>query len=414
MFTTSKLIIAQAFLSIILSSALATPYGGPLSVKEQMAWYSPKLKTEKIEKKINLNSNTPLIDIRGVGDFAWTNPAKPKYGKKNALATDVASAFELIPHAKPIFKGDLSFINFEAVVGEFCEQIRPTVSWYFLSHPKNISSLYKYGFNIFSLANNHSQDCQKGFSSRESYKAKHGPLMTLESFDKNQNANKLLYAGVGDETLTQSNPFLAKEKFFKIKGKEIKVAFASLGIFSWDIPNAATVAKKDFKQDRELMEIMFPSFDQSNADIKILSIHTQDASGHNKAEDWAFLKLKAIAEYFVKNHGGNVVFGHGPHTFAGIKVLNNSRGQRSVIFTSLGNFIHQGLSIREDNYLGRTLIDPDSLDVKTVMAVPLINQKDTIQFWHPSKQTKINANFKWQKLQSSQKVLVYGASFINQ
>ncbi|MDA8792201.1 CapA family protein [Bacteriovoracaceae bacterium] len=411
MFTSTQTKKLITLIILILQSGWTSPYDLPLSVEEQMAWYKPILETKKITKKANLKyQESKLIDIRGVGDFAWTAPAKPKNGKKIALNTDVADSLKKIKYSKTLLKGDLSFINFEAVVGEYCDQIRPTVSWYFLSHPKTISSLYNYGFNLFSLANNHSQDCQNGRSSIKESKPKHGPLMTLESFENDKNSQNIIYAGVGDETEIQLNPFLVKEKFITIKGKEIKFAFASLGIFSWNIPNAATVAKKSFKQDQDLMQVMFPSFDQSNAEIKILSLHTQDKSGHNKAEDWAFLKLKAIAEYFIKNHGGNVVFGHGPHTFAGIKVLTNSRGQKSVIFSSLGNFIHQGLSMREDNYLGRVLLNPETMDVEQIMAMPLINRKETVEFFNNSLKTKINSNFKWQKVRNDYDLLIYGAS----
>lgn len=339
---------------------------------EDLSWYKkqPLITTIK-------GTPTPLnirkidsLDIRGVGDSAILN-LNGNEAKQIFLSSDPK---------KEVFIGDISFINWESVIGITCLEKRASVDFYFLSNPQTIQAAVEHGFNIFGLSNNHSQDCNKGKAFEQS-PPKRGPLMSSESMEKMYPAgHSILWHGVGP------NRKKVSEENIIFQGKKVKVSFMSLSIVGWDISDAASLnfTNRSHAQVMEEAEDYLKAFDQSEAKIRILSLHTQDGSGNNKNEDRAFLFLKEISELFIDKYDGKIIFGQGPHTKGGIQVyLNRENKPHAVIFTSLGNFIHQGLAIHGDNYLGRIILDFSSPDliIKEIQAIPLKNEKTKISFY---------------------------------
>ncbi|MDH4468145.1 MAG: CapA family protein [Bacteriovoracaceae bacterium] len=371
------------------------------SVIENAAWYSPQIPTNQNYKYTNINKDdNPNLDIRGVGDSAWAQDTNPQNGSRSPANPNFNQSLINSNPSLLLFRGDLSFMNLETTIAEYCEKKRMSVDFYFISHPGMINQLAQAGFNVFGLANNHCQDCQMAKSLSYSTQSLHGPLATLESMNRKERELKenynidILWAGV-NETTEKKNPFDVKLKKFFLKNKWITVAFGSVAVLSWDIMNAAII-KSEMIENDVLVKKLMKNFDQQNADIKILSIHTQDSSGHMRSEGWAVKKLKKIAEDFINQHDGTVVFGHGPHTFAGVKAIKKKNNKIGVIFTSLGNFIHPGLQPGSDNLLGRALVNPDTFSVEEVNMIPLINRRTKVDFYSQIDQTKnkIHANFK--------------------
>ena len=184
-----------------------------------------------------------------------------------------------------------------------------------------------------------------------------------------------------------------KRNTFRVGGRDVSVALGSITLIGWDIPNSAYINLNwsDAKK-REKIQSLFNSFDSINADIKMLSIHTQGATSR-RAFGSDYTLLRQISEEFIKNHDGKVVFGHGPHTHAGVKVINGSKG-KGVVFSSLGNFIHQQLSNHSDNYVGRVLLNKRTLDVEQVQVSPFGNSRTSLSLRTTS---NIKANFQWQR-----------------
>ncbi|MEZ4743856.1 MAG: CapA family protein [Bdellovibrionota bacterium] len=363
---------------------------GGKAVGESGSFYEEQVSVgNESAKPLDASQILELIDIRGVGDSGWVDrSAKPENVTGIPVQPMFGQAIKEIDPEKIIFASDLSFINWEAVITQKCSFIRKSVSFAFYSHPENIIQAAERGFNLFGISNNHSGDCEKDENGFERADAFNPSIRYIEKKLK----TRIALAGAG-ENFDDIQIF---EKL--IKDRKVTVAFGSISFFGWDIPktNVVTVSRRgydDLKVNRYLKK-----FDESNADIKILSIHTQDGS-NSTIEAEAFIAAKETGEKFIKYFRGNVVFGHGPHTWAGVKIVHRLDGTRGVLFSSLGNFVHQGLSIRKDNYLGRVLLDPnDNFTVKQVYVFPLVNKKTTISFY--SDRNIIPApisNFSWYK-----------------
>lgn len=379
-----KLITLRSLgLLLLLAATPALHAALRFEVLENLVWYAPRVETLDGEASPLAPPASPdedaafvSLDVRGVGDSGWNYPDKPAAGRKVPLAPGLGQALAAIDPEKAIFKGDLSFINFEGVVAERCEKIRGSVDYYFLIHPANVLEAFDHGFNLFGLANNHSQDCNEGRARADSAPV-HGPLATAESMARAALQSPLLWHGVGEGDTALS----VRTGTFDIRGRPVAVALGSISIIGWDIPHSASVnfgAKPAaLKRARELLK----SFQAVPADFRILAIHTQDASGNAKPEAQAFLLLKQIATEFITEYGGHVVYGHGPHTWGGVKVLDRAGGGRGVIFTSLGNFIHQGLGKNADNSMGRAIFDLDRYELREVQVVPFVNLRTTVRFY---------------------------------
>lgn len=323
-----------------------------------------------------ISQSRRLLDLRGVGDSSWA-AGGPAYlwshiPKPLGTGSFAAASWNVSPE-RFFTSGHLNYVSFETAVSTECTQIGKP-EYYFLTDPEQIRQANEMGFNLFSLANNHAYDCLQGpdFNGKKVS----GPLMTA-SYMQHQasiaQGNGLLWHGTGEDPMS-----IAEKEFtfnYDVKDqtvtRNVRVAFAglSLGLVTpgkllsgADATSWASVEKAI----RPLME----NFDRSSAQLKILAIHSQDGTEDRAKEQKVFLALKRVAEIFITKHGGQVVFGSGPHTGAGIKVYEKPDGSRGVVFTSLGNFIHPGLLPTPDNYVARVLFDPETLVIKEIHAIP--------------------------------------------
>lgn len=331
-----------------------------------------------------LSTSRDQLDLRGVGDSAWAAGGPPSLWRKRPYPINKGSFSATVQKASPegVFTaGHLNFINFETVIGSQCLQVG-TPDFFFLTHPDQFTQAHASGFNLFSLSNNHANDCWKGPTPQGPIQK--GPLMTadfLERASQEAKGQGFLWHGTGRD------PWSVSQKTFKFafssRGKTIikpvKVVFAAL-FLGWETKdsNGASIVAATVDSSWEVatvaVERLLESFDQTDGDLKILSIHTQDGSGDRVMEREGIIMLKQIATEFILNHKGNTVFGTGPHTGAGIKVFTRPDGSRGVLFTSLGNFIHPGLSSKPDNYMGRALFDPETFQLDEIQVIPFRNR----------------------------------------
>ncbi len=384
----------------LISLGMVTSYGSYsfFEVGEPEAWYQAKIPSDGSLASVPLETlPSTLYDVRGVGDSAWTHPGGPEDRLPDPPLARFGAALERLDPGSRIFRGHLNFINWESVVGTQCDSIRQQVDFYFLSHPESVAQALRRGFNLFSLSNNHARDCDSGRAFSDSI-GRGGPLMTAEAMSGIQatEENPMIWAGVGVRD-SDANPYLAKVGTFEIDGRSVRVALAAVSVLGWNIPNASTLNYNDLSetQIRRTLE----SLRTADADLRILSIHTQDGS-NSRGEGPAFQALKSIAAEFIERYDGDVVFGQGPHTWGGVRVFEKPSGRRAVVFTSLGNFLHQGLGSNRDNYLGRALFDRETLSLREVQVYPFRNAKTSVSFYPMHQETKApRSNFEWSPIQ---------------
>ena len=319
-----------------------------------------------------------FLDIRGVGDsgmaLTYQQPLKLTDKLPDGGVASFGQRLKTFDPTGQSYRGDLSFINWESVVGQYCNRFRGTPSrssYAFVSHPDNISEAYQQGFNLISLANNHSWDCPGGENGT------HGALVSalyMQKITEKISAN-WLWGGVGQP----GQKATAQVKTMTIKGKTIRVAFGSLYL-----GGACTYITCVSDQSA-----LLSSLRDADADIRILSIHSWNSSTQQQ--------LVNTGKDFILNYQGDVVFGHGPHVWKPVTIVQSPSGKQGVMFESLGNFIHPNLAAKQKDMIGRALFDLETLELRQVQAIPLKVDAAVASFTGALSPTSIPANnLSWQ------------------
>lgn len=175
----------------------------------------------------------------------------------------------------------------------------------FRAKPEHVKALSFGGFNLLSLANNHTLDY-----------GRKGLMQTMEVLSK----NGIAFMGAG------SNYNMARKETVVYK-KGMRVAFLAINFFPNEqlafIRNKPTVAYFDFDGLNESI-----SQARKNADFVVLSFHWGvEFSSLPTSEQ------RKIAKFSIDN-GADMIIGHHPHVFQGIETYKNK-----VIAYSLGNFL---------------------------------------------------------------------------
>lgn len=310
---------------------------------------------------VNFNQPVPLdieqtsnvLDIRGVGDAGMALTYKQPLNLNQALPgnngggfADFGKRLDALDSSGKSYRGDLSFINWETVVGTRCNKFRgrPSRSSYaFMSHPDNLVEAYKRGFNLIGLANNHSWDCPSAAN------RKNGALASAQEMQRltqTIGAN-WLWHGVGQ----RKN--VAKVKTIMVDERPVKVAFASL-YMGGACTYITCVSDKN---------AVLKSLRDTNADIRILAMHSWNPATQRQ--------LVGVGKDFIRNYNGDIVFGHGPHVWAPVQIVPKANGKKGVMFESLGNFIHPSLAAKRKDIIGRVLLDLDTLEIRQVQVIPM-------------------------------------------
>lgn len=319
---------------------------------------------------------TDLLDVRGVGDAAWSNTHE-----RTPLAAEYGAALDRFDPTGTGYRGDLSFINWETVVGSGCTQFAsvytPGRSYAFVSRPENLVQAHERGFNLIGLSNNHTRDCHgaEETSLRGEVASSDMTARAIEGLGERD----WIWAGVSS-TDDHGDAARARVRTFTIKGRAVRVAFASLYTGRPSCPRAA--CKGDTRA-------MLESLRDAQADLRILAIHSMKAADQDEAV--------RIGIDFVKSYGGDVVFGHGPHVWKPVRVVRKGEafgGGAGVVFESLGNFLHPSLAAKAENFIGRALFDPDTLALRQVQLLPVHNAGREIR-WSRADGARVQANLRW-------------------
>ncbi len=245
-------------------------------------------------------SDTVLLAAVGdiqLGTFIPDKSYLPPNDNCSTLMTDVK---------KFLTEADVTFGNLEGTFAtdiKFAKQCGKSKYCYTFGMPPSYVTCFKEaGFDILSVANNHSGDFNR-----------HGRSLTAKTLDE----NKIYWAGL------IRKPYVVFEK------NGIKYGFTAFA------PNRGTLQITDLRKAKEIVRHL-----DSIADIVIVSFHGgAEGQSHQhvtrKPEIFLGQNRGNVYEFAheVIDAGADVVLGHGPHVTRAIEVYKNR-----IIAYSLGNF----------------------------------------------------------------------------
>lgn len=262
------------------------------------------LNTQLVETdSIVVSSKKDTVAIIGVGDIMLGTgyPKQPNYLPPNNDCSPIMR--DVLPILQ---NADVTFGNLEGALIDDFSQAKvcndPKTCYTFGMPTKYAQCLVDAGFDLLSIANNHSGDFD--YAGRVSTKN------TLNEYN-------LAFAGTNDC------------KTAIIKRDSITYGFCAFA------PNWGTVDIKDISQAKQIVAGL-----DSICDIVIVSFHggaegsthqhvtrnEEEFLGHNRGNVYKF-------SHAVIDAGADVVFGHGPHVTRAVELYKNR-----IICYSLGNF----------------------------------------------------------------------------
>lgn len=277
-----------------------------------------------------------LIDLRGLGDSAWSGNKTP-----TPLAPRFGAALDRFDATGTSYRGDVSFINWESTVGTRCDRFHDD-SFGFLSDPGNITQLADRGFQLIGLSNNHTRDCGDSTS----------PTMTAAAMASVSAGRPIAWHGVSAPGERVEPPRILTST---IKGREVRIAFATLYLGRDTCPQATCKATR---------EAVLSGLRDADADLRVLAVHVLEFG-----TQWE--GAAEVGADFIREYDGDVVYGHGPHVWKPPLVVEkrDGSGDKGVVFTSLGNFIHPSLRAQANNMIGRALFDPETLTLAQIQVI---------------------------------------------
>jgi len=324
--------------------------------------------------------STITITLAGDTGFAPNHaPVNPRGVSRHGRFQTWADTTSAIA---PLINGDLNFLNVETVVTAR-NTMKPDTKgqrgpFNFRTHPNGIRHLVSIGFNVLSLANNHSMDYGVP-----------GLKDSLQHIHALRSQGLKAAAGIGMNREEASRP-----QVITIKGA--RIAFAAIGIVTNNLarhragPNKPGQIAYRFNDDFDLILKRLAS---SPADFRILSIHYglegRVRTDPRQIKDW---RRKAAL-----TKGIDLIVGHHAHVPRAIE-----RAGRSLIFYGLGNFLHHGTAnmsakgiCRDFGILARVHLmrgQQGRLNIGAVEAIPLTSTHRRVAPMPPAKaRTRIAA-----------------------
>ena len=319
-----------------------------------------------------------VVTIVLTGDTGFSrnhSPVHPKgvlkYGKRPPFKTALSGIAGEV-------NGDLNFTNIETVVTDRNDLRRDTKGqrgpFNFRTHPNGIRALTASGFNVFSLANNHSMD--------------YGPAglkQTLKHISAIPSSELKAAAGIGLNSEEAGKPYT-----IKVKGSD--VAFAALGIATNNLTRHRAGKNKPgqmaYRFDADFRDVL-SRLTETPADYRMLSIHYgiegQVRADGRQIKDW---RKRAVQE-----NGVNLVIGHHAHVVRAVERVGSS-----VVFYGLGNFLHHGTAnmtskgiCKDYGLVARLHLKRDNfgiLKARAVEVMPVTNTHIQTRRLSPAKSTQ--------------------------
>ncbi|MFT7621575.1 MAG: poly-gamma-glutamate capsule biosynthesis protein CapA/YwtB (metallophosphatase superfamily) [Myxococcota bacterium] len=231
----------------------------------------------------------PLVLVGG-GDTAYPTGWFSERARKRG-----AGMFE--PLQPILSSADLRFLNLESPVTK--RKAIAKKKYPLVTHPDFLEILTGAGFNLFSLANNHTGD-----AGPEGLTDTFGHLKRLQTPDR-----PLWWSGAGHDKASRKKPV-----FFTIKGTRVALLSFRLSGSPLGNPMGAGASERQIRAAAK------------QADVVIVSAH---GGGEYKAVpgSWKADKWRKMVDA-----GADVVLGHGPHNPQGVEWYKGA-----AIYYSLGN-----------------------------------------------------------------------------
>lgn len=283
----------------------------------------------QISQEPNSNRQIELV-------FAGDIMAHTEITRKN-----MDSTFEDI---KEILKtADFSFANFESPIDD-----KLPVSSYptFNCHKDYAIKAMEAGFNVFSLANNHSNDFFK-----------EGIDSTKKIFDEKKSEG--IYSTGLKDNADEEIEFIVLEKN------------------GWKILFAAVTEVLNFKKDIEFFNYVKPEKNERENFLRLLKVKKEKSgcdllivSFHTQEEEY----VTSIAEkskkfyYSIIDSGADILWVNHPHVAKSWETINTAENKQKIIFYSVGNTISaQRRTPGFDNPNGKRDFTGDSFLFRVVM-----------------------------------------------
>lgn len=211
-----------------------------------------------------------------------------------------------------VSKADLAFGNLECPLAALCNPSPQRIA--FRAEPRYVETLTDAGFDLVSLANNHSMDC--------------GPAGLLETM-RHLKREGLRWCGAGGTSAEAEAPVI-----LTIKG--VRVAFVGLTNVA---PPAIEAAKEDeptvaLASSRTLTRVVASA--RKDSDVVVVSLHWGEEYSSRPDREQVELAHRAVEA------GADIVLGHHTHTLAGLELVRKPSGagatRYALIAYSLGNF----------------------------------------------------------------------------
>ncbi len=267
-------------------SPVATPEVPPATQKEN--WVPL---TITFVGDVNLNRNR--VEVLPHGSNVW------------GAIIPFDDFFKGVPN---MINGDINFCNLETVVTSDNNIPHRDKAFCFKMHPNGLRTILKTGFNLFSMANNHSFD----------YGAA-GLFDTVKYLKQLETEYKFHWAGIGKNKEAAILPAV-----FEVKG--VKIGFVSLGIGYAAGRNSPGVGQEIYYKEA------LGALRDLDVDIRILSCHDGKEGKSFPIDRQLRVYRQAIGLYDV-----DLVIGHHPHVVQGVEKYKDG-----LIFYSMGNFMIRG------------------------------------------------------------------------
>jgi len=238
----------------------------------------------------------PSASLVAVGDVMLARRVGRKIAKRG-----LAWPFEKV--ADTIREADLAFCNLECPLSAKGIKVNKPIC--FKADPANVQCLADAGFDIVSLANNHSLDCGRS-----------GLLETMHYLEK----FGIQAAGAGETLKAAAEPTIVEVNSLRIAFLARNALYPEGIWFRADAPSAAPLDESTIEQEIGAA--------RAHADVVVVSLHWGVEYRLQPQKGQVALARKII------DAGASLVLGHHPHV---IQPLEEYHG--GLIAYSLGNFV---------------------------------------------------------------------------
>ena len=262
-----------------------------------------------------------------------------------------------------VWEADLSFANLEFV---FDPKKPPRSYPYFNAPPDYVKAAILGGFNVFSLANNHSLDM--GTASI---------FETIEAIEDFAGTHRLYYNGICKEGEERLDPL-----FFEVGG--VKFGFLAVTSFLNRHINSEYINVVPFYDDEAIEDFVVKlKAETKSAEVFILSYHG-GVEYSRQPSPWKQDLFKRFIDA-----GVDIVWGHHPHVVQPWETVVTPHGEKLILY-SCGNLISgqtwtSGPQAEnpERNGTGESalfmvelLVQEDNVTARRIHAVPVCNYRD--------------------------------------